>query len=114
MWGGETRVKLAKTIGAGITALAGVAVILAGVTAAPAPTTHAAPAGDQVTVAARYVLRDWQGRLAVFREGAAAPEQVYEDVAVATLPPAEQQRLRQGVIASDRAALCRLLEDYTS
>ena len=107
MWGGETRVKLAKTIGAGITALAGV-------TAAPAPTTHAAPAGDQVTVAARYVLRDWQGRLAVFREGAAAPEQVYEDVAVATLPPAEQQRLRQGVIAPDRAALCRLLEDYTS
>ena len=107
MRGGETRVKLAKTIGAGITALAGV-------TAVPAPTTHAAPAGDQVTVAARYVLRDWQGRLAVFREGAAAPEQVYEDVAVATLPPAEQQRLRQGVIAPDRAALCRLLEDYTS
>ena len=97
MRGGETRVKLAKTIGAGITALAGVAVILAGVTAVPAPTTHAAPAGDQVTVAARYVLRDWQGRLAVFREGAAAPEQVYEDVAVATLPPAEQQRLRQEI-----------------
>ena len=114
MRGGETRVKLAKTIGAGITALAGVAVILAGVTAVPAPTTHAAPAGDQVTVAARYVLRDWQGRLAVFREGAAAPEQVYEDVAVATLPPAEQQRLRQGVIAPDRSALCRLLEDHTS
>lgn len=106
--------KIAKTISAGITALAGVTVILVGATTAPAPTTYAAPAGDCVTVAARYVLRDWQGRLAVFREGAAAPEQVYEDVAVATLPPAEQQRLRQGVIAPDRAALCRLLEDYTS
>lgn len=105
--------KIAKTIGAGITALVGVAVLLTGVTSAPTP-SHTAPAGDHVTVTARYVLRDWHGRLAVFREGSAAPEQVYDEVAVATLPPAEQQRLQQGVIVSDRVMLRRLLEDYTS
>lgn len=107
--------KIGQTIGAGITALAGTALLLAGVTAAPeTPPDRTSPVGDAVTVAARYVLRDWNGYLAVFREGSASPDQVYEEVAVTTLPPVEQQRLQNGVIVPDRAALNRLLEDYTS
>lgn len=108
--------KITKVIGAGVTALAGAALLVVGVTTAPSPeTSRAAPATEKsVTVTESYMLRDWNGQLAVFRKGSTHPEMVYEDVTVTTLPAVEQERLKQGIEVPDRAALNRLLEDYTS
>lgn len=108
-------VKIGKTIGAGVTALAGAALLATGITTAPLPEARQTePAGDTVTAAVTYILRDWNGQLAVFRKGSGNPDMVYEDVPVAALPPEERQRLQEGVEVLSRAELNRLLEDYTS
>lgn len=69
---------------------------------------------EVTTTAPSYVVREWDGRLAVFIKGQTNPDMIYEDVAVASLPQAEQERLREGIEVPDRSALNRLLEDYTS
>lgn len=56
---------------------------------------------------------EWEGRLAVFRTKSTAPEEVY-DVFLASLPPAEQQALADGIPVYDEVELQGLLEDYTS
>lgn len=82
---------------------------------APQPSPAAvARTGEMTTGAPTYVVREWNGQLAVFEEGDTHPDMIYDDVAVSALPPEEQERLRQGIPVSDRAALNRLLEDYTS
>ena len=62
---------------------------------------------------AAYTLGVWEGRLAVFEGEAAFPMKLYE-VAVASLPTAEQDRLREGVGVNSLEELQQLLEDYTS
>ena len=107
--------KIGKMVGAGITALAGAALLITGAVTAPQPVVpRVAPAADRAAADPSYVLREWNGQLAVFRKGSTHPEMVYEDVAVAALPVQEQERLKQGIEVSDRSALNRLLEDYTS
>ena len=59
-----------------------------------------------------FVVGTWEGRLAVFALGEAQPMQVYE-VYIASLPPEEQVRLREGVTVPDRPTLAALIEDYT-
>lgn len=81
---------------------------------APRPLSADAERQQSVTTAVAYVVKEWDGKLAVFRQGETNPEMVYEDVAVMTLPPKEQERLREGIRLPDRASLNRLLEDYTS
>lgn len=63
--------------------------------------------------AAVYTLGVWEGRLAVFEGTAAFPMKLY-DVAIATLPPAEQQKLLKGIAVQTAGELQLLLEDYTS
>ena len=60
-----------------------------------------------------YWIREYQGKLAVYRGNAAAPYQIH-DVYVSTLPEYDQELLREGVPAYSQAQLDRLLEDYTS
>jgi hypothetical protein len=62
--------------------------------------------------ASGFVVGTWEGRLAVFVLGEAQPTRVYE-VFVASLPPAEQVRLQEGVAVADHLALAALIEDYT-
>ena len=81
---------------------------------APHPLSADAERQQSATTAVAYVVKEWEGKLAVFRQGESNPEMVYEDVTVMTLPPEEQKRLQEGIRLSDRASLNRLLEDYTS
>ncbi len=63
--------------------------------------------------AALYTIGVWEGQLAVFTGNNARPTTLFE-VAVASLPPAEQQRLLGGIAVYSAGDLERLLEDYTS
>lgn len=77
-------------------------------TAASAPSPHA-----ETTHATPYrVLREWNGKLAVFLPESSTPETVYE-VWVSTLPEEEQARLHAGVEVAGNEELLSLLEDYT-
>ena len=62
---------------------------------------------------AAYTLGAFDGRLAVFEGDSRFPMKLY-DVAIVSLPAEEQQRLAAGIPVSDKGALERLLEDYTS
>lgn len=107
--------KAGKSIAAGVTALAGAALLAVGFTTAPLPVQEqTAPAGDTVTAAQTFTVREWNGRLAVFRTGMSNPDTIYEDVAVASLPAEEQEKLSRGIEIKSRAELSKLLEDYTS
>ena len=74
-------------------------------------------AGGTVSSAASpqpaYILREYQGKLAVFLPGFDTPEQV-TDQPVSLLPDWDQAELRAGVPVTDEEALSRALEDYTS
>ena len=62
---------------------------------------------------AGYVLRGYEGRLAIFREGSDTPEMIF-DVYTRLLPQADRERLEAGITAPDYETLTRLIEDYTS
>ncbi|MDR1805285.1 MAG: hypothetical protein LBQ80_00735 [Clostridium sp.] len=67
------------------------------------------PAEPQV---ARYVLREYNGGLAVFTEQGGEPLEKY-DVPVDSLPELDRELLREGLWANGREELRRLVEDYT-
>ena len=60
-----------------------------------------------------YLLRDYEGRLAIFREESNTPEMIF-DVYTRLLPQADQERLTEGISAPDYETLTRLIEDYIS
>ncbi|HAL10781.1 MAG TPA: hypothetical protein DCP22_00465, partial [Ruminococcaceae bacterium] len=77
----------------------------------PAPITQ--PAETPVTEEpqlpqspAGYLLRDYEGRLAIFREGNDTPEMIF-DVYTRLLPSADQERLAAGISAPDYETLTR-------
>ncbi|MCR4645566.1 MAG: hypothetical protein K5695_09195 [Oscillospiraceae bacterium] len=57
-----------------------------------------------------FVLRESEGHLALFREGAERPYQIL-DTEVWLLPEADRQALAEGIVVKDEAALRQLLED---
>lgn len=62
---------------------------------------------------AGYLLRDYEGRLAIFREESNTPEMIF-DVYTRLLPQADQERLTEDISAPDYETLTRLIEDYIS
>ncbi len=66
----------------------------------------------QPTASAQQTLCVWDGKLALF-DGADEPIEVYE-VAVASLPPEEQERVREGITIESEEMLATLLDNYTS
>ena len=62
---------------------------------------------------AGYLLKSYEGRLAVFRQGCDTPELIF-DVYTRLLPPADRDRLETGISAPDYETLTRLIEDYIS
>ncbi len=85
-------------------ALFSVFLLILGGGAASDPPDEPAPA---------YILREYRGKLGVFRPGAGKPEELL-DLPLSLLPPYDQAALREGVPVADEAALTRALEDYTS
>ncbi len=61
----------------------------------------------------QYRLSVYDGRIAVFETGETEPVEVF-DVFVASLPYNEQIELRNGLTATGRSELQKLIEDYTS
>ncbi len=60
-----------------------------------------------------FLLGLRNGRLALWRDGDAHPEQIY-DIRADTLPPADRLRLRQGIRLESREEVWLLLENYLS
>lgn len=79
--------------------------------------TQEAPPPDTVDVAAApeagYVLRDWQGYIAVFEASGEVPKQI-TDIPTDTLNSVDREKLRRGVNAESREALLKLMEDFSS
>ena len=79
----------------------------------PAETPIEPDEPEPVQSPAGYVLRSYEGRLAIFREGGDTPEMIF-DVYTRLLPQADRERLEAGITAPDYETLTRLIEDYTS
>lgn len=60
-----------------------------------------------------YILREREGRLAVFRRGESEPQMIF-DVPVRVLPQADQYQLAEGIRVKDYQTLVRRIEDYIS
>jgi len=58
-----------------------------------------------------FLLGIHEGRLTLWRDGQAHPEQVY-DIRADTLPPADRILLRRGIRAETREELWQILESY--
>ena len=60
-----------------------------------------------------YILREWNGYIAVFAHGEQEPQIVLEQQ-VRFLPDIDRMNLREGIIVADREELAALIEDYIS
>lgn len=78
---------------------------------------RSAPAADTASVDMPedngYLLRDWQGYIAVF-EGCGDTPTSLTDIETATLNDFDREKLRSGIPARDRTELLSLLEDLGS
>ncbi len=72
----------------------------------PEQVSEAAPEHD-------YILKEENGKLAVYATGENRPRQVLE-VYTATLPEYDQRLLKQGLPIKDYEELLKRLEDYSS
>ena len=59
-----------------------------------------------------YVLRDYNGRIAVFVYGEDEPQEVF-DVFTSSLPRGEAERVYKGITVEGDEALQKLIEDFT-
>lgn len=61
----------------------------------------------------QYILKDYEGKLAVYLPDASEPEKIF-NVYLSTLPPFDRGQLQQGVKIKDYAELVQRIEDYIS
>lgn len=82
--------------------------------AAPAPQSRQeASSPGPAPITTGYLLREHEGRIAVFREGAKTPELIF-DVYTRMLPEPDRAALKAGIAVQDYEELTRLIEDYIS
>lgn len=93
-------------------AILGMFIIMAAVTAFIPNSTQA---DNTVSVKSepRFMVRDYNGRIAVFASGSSDPFRIY-DVYTSTLPQADRTALLAGIAVEDVETLRRIIEDYTS
>lgn len=60
-----------------------------------------------------YTLRDYNGRIALFKYGENSPYQVY-DIQVDSLPEKDVKTIKNGINISSEKELEQLINDYTS
>lgn len=60
-----------------------------------------------------YTVQELDGKIAVYEGESKSPTYVYS-VLVSTLPPLDQQALKNGIKIDSMEKLVRLIEDYTS
>ena len=61
-----------------------------------------------------YLLKEYEGRLAVFRQDAPDDPDLVLDVFIHSLPEFDQQQLRDGIPVRDEKELTARIEDYIS
>ena len=59
------------------------------------------------------ILGSWKGYIAIFNQGEAEPRQIFPNT-VASLPPADQEALNQGIPVRTEQQMQQLLEDCLS
>lgn len=62
--------------------------------------------------ASSYILREYNGRLAVFENKEDIPEEIL-DVSISIFPENDIIKLREGITAESRDELMRLIEDFS-
>lgn len=62
---------------------------------------------------ASYTLKDYKGKLALFREDAEIPYKIF-DVFTSNLPKKDREALKDGIKAVGEKELQKLISDYTS
>ena len=67
----------------------------------------------QTSMEQAYILKDYQGKIALYNRDAKTPQKVY-DVYLMNLPELDQQNLKKGIPVLDQAHLEKLLEDFDS
>ena len=60
----------------------------------------------------KYIMRDYNGRIAVFVYGEDEPQEVF-DVFTSSLPRGEAERVYKGITVEGDEALQKLIEDFT-
>lgn len=65
------------------------------------------------TANSRYTVEEYQGKIAVFKDGEAVPYEIF-DTYVAVLPEHDRQLLKDGINVSSETELQKIIEDYTS
>ncbi|MBE6907391.1 BofC C-terminal domain-containing protein [Marasmitruncus massiliensis] len=77
------------------------------------PSSMPEPPASENTSGYPYLLRTYEGKLAVFTTDLVEPDMVF-DVYVRTLPAADQKALEKGVRVETYEELTALIEDYIS
>lgn len=68
---------------------------------------------EAVTAAETYTIKEYDGKVAVFKNQDSAPHIIY-DAYISVLPDSDQERLKKGITVDNTADLQKIIEDYTS
>lgn len=68
---------------------------------------------SEIDVETSYTLKDYKGKLAVFREDAEIPYKIF-DIFTSNLPKKDREALKDGIKATGEKELQKLVSDYTS
>ena len=66
-----------------------------------------------VTTDQKYILKDYNGRIAVFYDGSETPNEIYE-IYTRSLPAEDIEKIEKGIIITGIDELAEILEDFTS
>lgn len=59
-----------------------------------------------------YIVKEYNGKIAVFLSNSTAPLYVLDDPYVRDLPEYDREMLKNGIIANNNSELIKILEDY--
>lgn len=76
------------------------------------PAKNTAPQNEQMTVSDTYILREYEGQIAVFSDDSEMPVKVF-DTAVSDLPKSDRELLELGITVETPEELQKLIEDFT-
>ena len=68
---------------------------------------------DTPNISLSYIVKDFNGNVAVYEANASVPFRVTE-VSISTLPKVDQERLQEGIAVANQTELNTLLEDLCS
>ncbi len=72
-----------------------------------------AETAESTTALSGYVLRDCNGRIAVYARGKETPYEIF-NIYTDSLPPADAEALREGIVIETPEELNKKLEEFTS